>query len=258
MGVLKPKLGEAVSYRLRAGQPAAHHPWTPHCSGENTTEQPRRVLLIRLLPLELARRYQDIHGAPIALASWRAGWRRRTPARPRQRARRGAAPPAGRQTSSCAAAMRARACRACPRPPPPRRWHARWSAPRRAAASPGCSPPLPSTSAVDARRVASVRLGGARGGARAGMRPVASPVAAHLPRRGRESRHGHRLGSLRDADVGRRRVVRRMERDGVRRRGDVRRRWKQLPLRARRLRRAIVPTRRADGAQRGAECSGRG
>ena len=80
MGVLKPKLREAVSYCLRAGQPAAHHPWTPHCSGENTTEQPRRVLLIRLLPLELARRYQDIHGAPIALASWRAGWRRRTPA----------------------------------------------------------------------------------------------------------------------------------------------------------------------------------
>ena len=80
MDVLQPRLGGAISYKLRAGQPAAHHPWTPHCSGDNKTDRPRRVLLIRLLPLEVARRYEGIHGAPISLESWRVGRRRRTPA----------------------------------------------------------------------------------------------------------------------------------------------------------------------------------
>ena len=54
-----------VPYRLRAGDGAAHHPFTPHMSARNRTDRVRRVLLLRLLPASLAAQYADVHTACV-------------------------------------------------------------------------------------------------------------------------------------------------------------------------------------------------
>ena len=66
----------AVSYELAAGQPATHHPYTPHSSGPNLTATSRRVLLVRLLPLKRARWYEPRFGASIPLRLWTGDARR--------------------------------------------------------------------------------------------------------------------------------------------------------------------------------------
>lgn len=52
---LAARIHTTCAYELRAGQPAAHHAYTPHASGPNTTDAPRRVLILRILPLERTR-----------------------------------------------------------------------------------------------------------------------------------------------------------------------------------------------------------
>ena len=59
-----------VGYTLAAGQPAGHHPLTPHCSSRNTGAEPRRVLIMRLLPLSRARWYEERFGASVPLWHW--------------------------------------------------------------------------------------------------------------------------------------------------------------------------------------------
>ena len=71
--LLASKMDTAVAYELQAGQPAAHHPYTPHASGANTSSSPRRVLIIRLLPLERARWYEPRLGPSIPMSEWKGG-----------------------------------------------------------------------------------------------------------------------------------------------------------------------------------------
>ena len=71
--LLASKMDTAVAYELQAGQPAAHHPYTPHASGANTSSSPRRVLIIRLLPLEIARWYEPRLGPSIPMSEWKGG-----------------------------------------------------------------------------------------------------------------------------------------------------------------------------------------
>lgn len=66
-----------VQYVLRAGEAAAHHPFTPHASSRNVSDRPRRVLLLRLLPGSLAEceEYQAVHGPLVPVDDWIAGGR---------------------------------------------------------------------------------------------------------------------------------------------------------------------------------------
>ena len=61
----------AITYDLRAGEAAAHHPCTPHSSSINRSASPRRVLVLRFIPAEpYAARHQGLFGPLISLSRW--------------------------------------------------------------------------------------------------------------------------------------------------------------------------------------------